>query len=75
MSVRLGKALVCAVGGKSVGLKDMEKSASFKVSGMLRGRIKGNSVFTYSIHTNVQYYTTIIHTYCICYNICICTYF
>ena len=62
MSVRLGKALVCAVGGKSVGLKDMEKSASFKVSGMLRGRIKGRQC----IHIQYTYKCTILyynHTY------------
>ena len=69
------KVFLCTVGGNSVALKDMKKLGSFKVSGMLHGRIK----WMHRIHILYTYkctvYTTIIHMYRICYIIlCICTY-
>ena len=51
------KALVCTVGGKSVAMKDMEKSCSFKVSGLLHGRIKGKQC----IHMQYTYKCTILY--------------
>ena len=55
------KALVCTFGGNNVALKDMEKSGSFKVSGMFHGRIKGQHCIYIQYTYKCTIYTTIIH--------------
>ena len=52
------KALVCTVGGSSVALKDMEKLGSFKVSGMLHGRIIGKQCIHILYTCKCTIYTT-----------------
>ena len=56
------KALVCTVGGNSVALKDMEKSGSFKVSGMSCGKIKGK---LYSSTVYIQMYNIYYNCSCV----------
>ena len=64
----LVKGLVCTVGGNNVTLKKMEKSGSFKVSGMFHGRIKGKQcidIQMYNIYYNHTYvpYMLYMHMY------------